>query len=297
MKQVKLTRKINEVTLVGFIANIMLSIGKLIIGIIAFSQALISDAINSFGDVFSTIIAYIGMKVSHKSSDKEHPFGHERFDSVAAIVLSLTFFITALIIGGRAIFAIIDSDSSTKLPGMAAWITAGVVIIIKEGLFVYTYMTAKKLKSSSLRAAALDHQIDVLSSAFALIGIVSAVYFKLPILDPIFSLLICLLIIYTSINIFIEAIGKLVDKAAPEQKQLEINKVIEEVAGVCHIDELKTRVFGSRIYVDVEIACRGDLSLLEAHDIAERVHDEVENRFEEVKHIMVHVNPDTTQTE
>ncbi len=287
-------RKINEVTLVGFLANIALSISKLIIGIIAFSQALISDAINSFGDVFSTIIAFFGLKAATKSSDKEHPYGHERMDSVTAIILALIFFVTALIIGGRAIFSIVDNDPNMVMPTNAAWITAGVVVIVKESLFVYTYITAKRLKSSSLRAAALDHQMDVLSSAFALIGIAAARYFNLPILDPIFSLLICLLIIYTSVNIFLEAIGKLVDKAAPEAQEDAITKVIESVTGVCRIDTLKTRVFGSRLYVEVEIACQDDLSLVAAHDIAEAVHDAVEDQFDEVKHIMVHVNPEST---
>ncbi len=290
-------KQINQVTLIGFLANIALSIGKLVIGIVAFSQALISDAINSFGDVFSTIIAFFGLRASEKSSDKEHPYGHERLDSVTAILLAIIFFVTALIIGGRAIFSIIENDPNARLPTMAAWITAILVIIIKESLFVYTFLAAKKLKSSSLRAAALDHQMDVLSSVFALIGITTAVYFRLPILDPIFSILICFLIIYTSVNIFLEAIGKLVDKAAPVETEKAISKVIEEVAGVCRIDQLKTRVFGSRLYVEVEIACRGDLPLVEAHDIAENVHDAVEDKFDDVKHIMVHVNPESTKTD
>jgi len=297
MKRENALKRINQVTLIGFLANIALSIGKLIIGIVAFSQALISDAINSFGDVFSTIIAFIGLRISHKSSDKEHPYGHERLDSVTAIILAVIFFVTGLIIGGRAIYSIVANDPNQPMPTIAAWITAMAVIVVKESLFVYTYIQAKKLKSSSLRAAALDHQLDVLSSAFALIGIVSAIYFNLPILDPIFSLLICLMIVYESINIFMEAVGKLVDKAAPEKDVQAITKTIEAVNGVRRIDMLRTRVFGSRLYVEVEIACGDDLSLVEAHDIAEAVHDAVEEKHEEVKHIMVHVNPETIQTE
>jgi len=296
-KHERTIRQINTVTLVGFLANIGLSIGKLIIGIIAFSQALISDAINSFGDVFSTIIAFIGMRAANKKSDKEHPYGHERLDSVTAIILALIFFVTALIIGGRAIASITANDPNQPMPTIAAWITAGAVILVKESLFVYTYIQAKKLKSSSLRATALDHQLDVLSSSFALIGIVTARYFDLPILDPIFSLLICLMIVYESINIFMEAVGKLVDKAAPEEEVKAITSTIEAITGVCRIDMLHTRVFGSRLYVEVEIACGDHLSLVEAHDIAEAVHDAVEEKHEEVKHIMVHVNPETIQTE
>ncbi len=295
MNEMKARREINQVTLIGFIANIFLSIGKLTIGILAFSQALISDAINSFGDILSTIIAFIGLKISHKSDDKDHPFGHERFDSVAAIILAVIFFITALIIGGRAIVSIVNNDLDTPIPGTAAWITALAVVVVKETLFVITFTSAKRLKSSSLRAAALDHQMDVLSSAFALIGIVLARFFSLPMLDPIFSLLICLMIIFTSVNVFVESINKMIDKAAPEATVKQIQGAIEEVTGVCRIDELKTRVFGNRLYVDVEIACGDDLSLVAAHDIAEKVHDTVEEKFAEVKHIMVHVNPETTK--
>jgi cation diffusion facilitator family transporter len=295
MNEIKARKEINRVTLIGFIANIFLSIGKLIIGIIAFSQALISDAINSFGDIISTIVSFIGLKISHKTDDKDHPFGHERFDNVAAIILSVIFFITALIIGGRAIASIIDNNQDTPVPATAAWITALAVVIVKETLFVITFTSAKKLKSSSLRAAALDHQMDVLSSAFALIGIVLARFFSLPMLDPIFSLLICLMIIFTSVNVFVESINKMIDKAAPEETVKQIQGAIEEVSGVCRIDELKTRVFGNRLYVDVEIACGDELSLVEAHNIAEKVHATVEQQFTEVKHIMVHVNPETTK--
>lgn len=277
---------------VGFGANVFLAISKLTIGILANSQALISDSINSMGDVLSTFVVFIGIKLSRKDADKDHQFGHERLDSVAAIILAMFFLATAGLIGYQGVSTIIKGVSETiAVPGTLAWVMALVAIVIKESLYWYTMIVAKKINSTALKAAAWDHQSDVVSAGGAFIGILGARLFNFPLLDPILSLLICILIVITAIRIFKEGVDKLVDKSADEETEKAIHGSIEKTEGVRRIDVLRTRMFGNRIYVDLEISVDADLSLESAHQISETVHDQIEKEFPLVKHIMIHVNP------
>lgn len=281
-----------QVSTVGLFANIFLSIAKLTVGILGASQALISDAINSIGDVLSTFVVLIGVRESKKEADVDHPFGHERLDSVAAIVLAIFFFLTAFFIGYRAITSIIEGISGDiPLPNQLTWIVALIAIVIKECLFLYTANAAKITGSAALKGAAYDHQADVISTTGSLIGIVGARLFSLPILDPIFSLFIGILIVITGVRVFKEAIGRMVDKAMDETEEKAIRQSIHQVEGVEQIDMFRSRIFGNRVYVDIDIAVKANLTLEDAHNIAESVHDKIEQDFPLVKHIMVHVNP------
>lgn len=281
-----------QVSAVGLIANIFLSIAKLTVGILGASQALISDAINSIGDVLSTFVVLIGVKKSKKAADEDHPFGHERLDSVAAIILAIFFFVTAFFIGYRAITSIIQGiEGDIPLPNQLTWMVALIAIAIKEGLFIYTRNAAKITGSVALQGAAYDHQADVISTTGSLIGIVGARVFSLPILDPIFSIFIGILIIITGVRVFKEAIEQMVDKAMDPEDEKAMRLAINEVIGVEKIDMFRSRIFGNRIYVDIDIAVKASISLKSAHTIAETVHDKIENDFPAVKHIMVHVNP------
>lgn len=285
----KLAKKVSGI---GFIANLFLAISKLSVGIIAHSQALISDSINSIGDVLSTFVVYVGVLASKKDADADHQFGHERLDSVAAIILSMFFLATAAFIGYEGISKIIAGVSGNlEAPGTLAWVVALIAILIKESLYWYTMIAAKKLNSTALKAAAWDHQSDVVSAGGAFIGIIGARLFNFPLLDPILSLLICALIVITAVRIFKEAIEQLVDKSCDTKTEQTIKDSIVGVDGVKQIDVLRTRQFGARIYVDLEISVDEEMSLKNSHFIAEAVHSKIEKDFPLVKHIMVHVNP------
>ncbi len=276
----------------GFIANIFLAASKLIVGLLAHSQALISDSINSIGDVLSTFVVFIGIKLSRKDADKDHQFGHERLDSVAAIILAMFFLATAGLIAYEGVTTIIEGVSgSIPVPGTLAWVVALIAIVIKEALYWYTMIVAQKIKSTALKAAAWDHQADVVSAAGAFVGILGARLFNFPLLDPILSLLICVLIVITAIRIFKEGVDKLVDKSCDEETEKALSESISKTPGVIRIDILRTRMFGNRVYVDLEISVDGELSLEKAHEISETVHDQIEKEFPLVKHIMIHVNP------
>lgn len=280
-----------RVSFVSIVANIVLSVLKFLAGIIAHSGAMISDAVHSASDVFSTIVVIIGIKISSKDSDKGHPYGHERLECVAAIVLATILCITGIGIGYSAIGNIAQRDyNNLAVPGIMALIAALVSIGVKEAMFWYTKVNAKKIDSSALMADAWHHRSDALSSVGALVGIAGA-RMGYPILDSVASLIICVFIVKAAYDIFMDAVKKMIDEACDEETEKGLREAALEQEGVLGIDLLRTRVFGNKIYVDIEISADGNKPLRETHDIAERVHDTIEKRFPKVKHIMVHVNP------
>lgn len=279
-----------KVSLVSIIGNVVLTVFKLLAGILAHSGAMISDAVHSASDIFSSIIVIIGVKLSAKESDKDHPYGHERFECVAAIVLAVILLVTGLFIGHTAIEQIIARSPVAAMPGVLALIAALVSIATKEGMYWYTRIYAKRLDSGALMADAWHHRSDALSSVGALFGIAAA-RMGFPIFDSIASLVICLFIGKAAYDIFKDAVAKMVDHACSAELEQEIYRCAAQKEGVLGVDKIRTRVFGSRIYVDIEIRADGSKSLFQAHEIAQNVHDAIEETFPNVKHIMVHVNP------
>ena len=283
---------VNKVSFITITVNILLSVIKLIAGIIGHSNAMISDAIHSASDVFSTFVVLIGIKLSTKKADREHPYGHERLECVAALLLAFVLFITGLGIGYDALKNIIQENySHLQVPSILALGVAILSILTKEGMYWYTRYHAKKMDSSALMADAWHHRSDAFSSIGALIGILGA-RLGYPIMDSIASLVIFVFIVKAAYDIFKDAIDKMVDHACDEVTENKLRHLVEQNQNVMHIDLLQTRIFGNKIYVDIEIALDGTLTLQEAHGIAEKVHDDIESYFPKVKHIMVHVNPE-----
>ena len=280
-----------KVSAVSIVGNAILSLFKIFAGIFANSGAMISDAVHSASDVFSSLIVIIGVKISAKASDKEHPYGHERFECVAAIILAVILCITGLFIGHTAIEKITNGSTlKVTIPGILALAAAIISIISKEAMYWYTRFYAKKLDSGVLMADAWHHRSDALSSVGALIGIAGA-RMGFPVLDTAASLIICVFILKAAYDIFKDAVEKMVDRSCNEEMEREISQCAAEQDDVLGVDLIQTRVFGNKIYVDIEICADGEISLSESHEIAERVHNAIEERFTKVKHIMVHVNP------
>ncbi len=281
----------NRVSLITIIENVVLSVVKLIAGVVAHSNAMISDAIHSASDVFSTIVVIIGIKLASKESDKEHPYGHERLECVAAIILAMILFITGLGIGMDALQNIFQkSREELETPGILALLAAVLSIVCKEAMYWYTRHYAKKIESGALMADAWHHRSDAFSSVGALVGIVGA-RFGFPVMDSIASLVIFVFIAKAAYDIFKDAVDKMVDHCCDEETEQQIYECVMKNDDVMGIDLLQTRIFGNKIYVDVEIVVDGSYTLNRAHEIAENVHDEIEKNFSKIKHIMVHVNP------
>ena len=276
-------------SLMGILGNVALAAFKLTAGIIGKSGAMVSDAAHSLSDVVATLIAYIGVRLSRQEEDANHPYGHERLECVASLILSLILAGTGIGVGYSGIRKLFLVHETPEIPTLLPLIAAVVSIVVKEGMFRYTMHYARKLDSSAFKADAWHHRSDAMSSvgAFAGIGLARLGF---PIMDPIAGLVIAVLILKVAFDIFKDAIAKMLDTSVGKDFERSVRKFIEEQPDVRHIDVLRTRQFGNRIYVDLEIAVRRDMSLVEAHNIAENVHRNVEKEFPNVKHIMIHVN-------
>jgi cation diffusion facilitator family transporter len=288
MEETKIVKRMSQV---GIWGNIFLAAFKLIAGILGKSGAMISDAVHSLSDVFATIVAYFGVLISRQPEDEDHPYGHERLECVASLILGIILAGTGIGIGYSGIQKII-SNEELSVPTILPLIAAIVSIVVKEGMFWYTMHYAKEMNSSAFRADAWHHRSDALSSVGSFVGIGMA-KLGFPIMDPIASLIICLFILKVAFDISKDAIVKMLDTSGGKEFEEQLRGFILEQDGVSKIDLLHTRQFGNKIYVDLEIAVDKNMSLIDAHNIAETVHSNVEHRFPDVKHIMIHVNPDT----
>ncbi len=280
-----------KTSVISIIGNLLLSVFKLIAGLVASSSAMVSDAVHSASDVFSTVIVMIGVKVSSKEADDDHPYGHERFEAIASGLLSMVLAVIGFEIGRKGVVTLVSGEyESLSVPGVLALVAAIVSIIGKEAMFWYTRANAKKIRSTALMADAWHHRSDALSSVGALIGIAFAMC-GWPVMDSVASIVICLFILKAAVDIYKESLNRLVDKSADPELMDSIRTEILSVEGVEGVDDLKTRLFGNRMFVDVEIAVNGTLTLESSHDIAEAVHLRIEEVFPDTKHCMVHVNP------
>ena len=278
-----------KVSVISIILNCLLTLIKFISGVISKSSAMISDSVHSLSDVLSTFVVIIGVKISNKKADSDHPYGHERIECVSAIILSGMLFIIGALIGINGIKNVTNS-SNLVMPGVLALIASIISIISKEAMYQYTIRVSKKINSAALKADAWHHRSDALSSIGSFIGILgSRLGFK--IFDPLASVIISLCIIKVSIDIFKDAIDKMIDKSCDKEVIDKVISVIEKNESVKNIDDIKTRQFGNKAYVDVEISVDENLLLKDAHKVAEEIHNSVENEINIVKHCMVHVNP------
>lgn len=281
-------RKLSFVSIAG---NTILSGFKFFAGITGNSSAMISDAIHSFSDVLTTLIAWIGVKISKKASDSAHPYGHERLECIASLLLGAVLMITGLGIGKVGLETILSGRYETiAIPSAIALVAAMISIVGKEAMYWYTRYYAKLINSSAFLADAWHHRSDALSSIGSLIGIAGAML-GFPVLDSVASVVICLFILKVSYDILKDAVAKLLDTSCGADYEQTLRDYVADEKGVVCVDLLRSRMFGNKVYVDLEIQVDGDKSLREAHEIAEQVHTDVEHNFPDVKHIMIHVNP------
>ena len=273
-----------QVSCVSIVINVVLSAFKVGAGILSHSGAMISDGIHSASDVFSTLIVMAGIAMASRKSDREHPYGHERMECVAALLLSAVLFATGIAIGVSAVETIGSGPEKGRvIPGTLALGAAVISIVVKEWMFWYTRAAARKLKSGALMADAWHHRSDALSSVGALIGILGA-RMGMPVMDPLASFIICIFIVKAALDVFRDSMDKMVDKACDDETVRSIEQAVLDTRGVERVGSMKTRLFGSRIYVDLEIEADKSLMLEQAFGIAKEVHDTIEERFPQVKH-------------
>ena len=291
MKEISNEKLAINVTWGTIIVNALLTAFKFAAGFLANSAAMVSDAVEGLSDILSSLFVILGIKASAKATDSDHPYGHERLECVAAIIMAVLVAATGIGIGYKGLALIISGDyGAIAAPGVLALIAAAVTIVIKEAMLWYVRSVSKKVNSTALMANAWHHRSDALSSVGSFAGILGA-RIAFPILDSVAATIICLFILKSAFDIFMDAISRMTDRSCDAETVEKIKNLVLAQEGVLGLDDIKTRLFGSKIYVDLEISADALLSLTEAHEIAERVHREIERSFPECKHCMVHVNP------
>lgn len=282
---------IRNLSLVSVVGNAILSGFKLFAGIVGNSGAMISDAIHSFSDVLTTLIAWIGVKVSKRAADNSHPYGHERLECVASLFLGLVLLATGIGVGKVGVENILSENYETlAIPSTIALVAAIISIVGKEAMYWYTRYYAKLINSAAFMADAWHHRSDAFSSIGSLIGIGGAML-GFPVLDSVASVVICVFIVKVAYDISKDALVKMLDTSCGEDYEKKLTEYIADQKDVMGVDMIRSRMFGNKVYIDLEISVDGDKSLREAHEVAERVHKGVEHTFSDIKHIMIHVNP------
>lgn len=280
---------VDRISFTSIIVNFFLFLLKLFSGIIFGSSSMISDAVHSLSDVLCSFVALFGFRLSRHEADNKHPYGHERFENIVAILLSFILFGVSFMLGVSGMNDILYGKENVA-PSFFAIITVIISILIKEWMYWYTMSGAKKVNSDVLKADAWHHRTDSFSSIGSLIGIVGSrlgFFF----FDSLASIIIALFILRISINIFRTAMTKLIDQSIPLEEISLIEKVILAEPLVRKIDSLKTRMFGNRIYVDIEFSLDKKMTLEEISIISDKIKDNVEKNNPLVKYCMIHVNP------
>lgn len=284
-----------RVTFLGLVINIFLTIGKYLIGFLGISRAMVADATHSFSDLASDLIILFVVRIATRPPDDNHRYGHGKFETFAIVIVTFILFFVAtgiLLDAIKNIFFFVKGVEQSK-PKEIALIAAFVSIAVKEIMFWFTYIYAKKFNSQLLLANAWHHRSDSLSSIAALLGIAGSIYLnnKWIILDPIAAIIVCMMIYRVALKIFKPAINELLEKSLPEHVRNEIFTIISNVEQVKNPHNLKTRKIGNNYAIEVHIYLDENMSVMQSHQITEEIEKKIKDRFGPLTHITIHVEP------
>lgn len=289
-------KEIRRITVVGAIVNIILTIFKIIAGVLGRSAAMVADGIHSLSDLLSDIVVLVFTHISSKGKDKNHSFGHGKFETLATLIVSVILVAVGAKLMADGVASIIDvmNGNSIPLPGsIALWAAIG-SIIIKEILYHATIRTARRTNSPVVLANAWHHRSDALSSIGALTGIAGAMILgeKWTILDPIASCCISIAIIVVAVKMSLPSLAELLETSLPEEIEKDIISIANSVQGVENIHELKTRRNGISYIIDAHIVVDPHISVTEAHNIATDVENALKEKYGNETQINIHIEPD-----
>lgn len=290
------TSKVTFVTLVGSVVNIVLTVFKILAGIMGRSTAMIADGIHSLSDLLSDIIVIVFVKISSKGRDKNHDYGHGKFETFATLIISLMLIVVAanLMSGGIGKIKAILGGEQVSSPGMIAFWAAVASIIFKEALYHYTIIQGKALNSPMMIANAWHHRSDAMSSIGSLIGIGGAIFLgnKFVILDPVTGCVISIFIFVMAVRMSVPAIKELLDVSLPDEVEQQIVSTAKSIQGVIDLHELKTRREGPGIIMEGHLVLLSDISLKEAHNISKKVEESIRKEFGPETQISLHLEPE-----
>ena len=291
-------KEIRRITLWGAVVNIVLTAGKIVAGIFGRSAAMVADGIHSLSDLLSDAVVLIFTHISSKGKDRDHSFGHGKFETLATLIVSIILVTVGGNLMSNGIRSIIGVFNGTEIPkpGYIALIAAAVSIALKEWLYHATVRVGKKTGSTVVIANAWHHRSDALSSIGSLIGIGGAIVLgdKWTVLDPLASCLISIAIIVVAVKMALPSLAELLETSLPEDIEQEIIRIASSVKGVNDIHDLKTRRNGISFIIDAHIVVNPEMSIVEAHDISTDVEEALRSKFGPETQLSIHVEPDRT---
>ena len=280
----------------GLGVNFVLVLSKLAGGIATGSAALIADAVNSIGDVASSMAVRGALSMAQVEEDDDHPYGHTKAESIAGLSVSL---LVAFSAGLLALETIKRFGSELEVPGIAAGLIAGVCAVIKEVIYRYTMRVAKQLHSSSLTAVAWDHRSDAIGSGLVAVSLIAAPYVGDwgRYIDPIAAICVCAALIYTGGKIFLSTAAELMDQQADEETVQQVREIAEAVGGVQAVEKLRVRKSGLEYFIEIHVQVEGMMTVDAGHRIAHHVKDQLLISLPRVRDVHVHIEPFTCSTE
>ncbi|MBQ6054611.1 MAG: cation transporter [Prevotella sp.] len=288
-------KEIYKVTMVGGAVNVVLLLFKFVAGIVGHSAAMIADAVHSLSDFVTDIIVLVFVRISGKPTDKSHEYGHGKYETLATTLIGLALLIVAVGIVYSALTKIIAwvQDEPLKAPGLLALWAALLSIILKEAVFHYSMVQARKLNSQAVEANAWHHRSDALSSIGTAIGIGGAIFLgeRWTVLDPMAGIIVGIFIIKVAIDLLRNGIGDLMEHSLPDEVESEILQLAGSIPGVTEPHDLHTRRIGNHYAIELHILMDDDISLREAHNKSEEVENILREHYGKETHISVHVEP------
>ncbi len=288
-------KEIYRVTIVGGVVNVVLLLFKFVAGILGHSAAMVADAVHSLSDFVTDIIVLAFVHISGKPQDKSHDYGHGKYETLATTLIGAALLLVAIGIlysGATKIVAWIGGEQ-LQAPGMLALWAALLSIVLKEGVFRYSMVKARQLKSQAVEANAWHHRSDALSSVGTAIGIGGAIFFgqRWTVLDPVASVIVGIFIIKVALELLRNGIGDLMEQSLPDAIENEILQSVEALPGLAKPHDLRTRRIGNHYAIELHILMDGDMTLREAHDKASEVEELLKSRYGEETHVAVHMEP------
>ena len=288
-------KEIYKVTLVGGVVNVILLLFKFVAGILGHSAAMVADAVHSLSDFVTDVIVIVFVHISGKPKDKSHDYGHGKYETLAMTIIGVALLAVAIGIVYGGVTKIINwlNGEELQAPGMLALWAALLSVVLKEGVYRYSMIEARKLQSQAVEANAWHHRSDALSSIGTAIGIGGAIFLgqRWTVLDPVASVIVGLFIVRVAIFLLRDCIGDLMEQSLPDEVEAEILQLAGSIEGVCEPHDLCTRRIGNHYAIELHILMDGHITLCEAHDKASEVEDLLRQHYGNETHISVHVEP------
>jgi cation diffusion facilitator family transporter len=279
---------------ISLISNIVLSVLKIVVGVLLNSPVLLADGFHNAGDVVASAAALTSMRISKRPADDDHPYGHGKAEVISSFIVAIILGLAAIYIAYEAVMALFEEPSKASV---LALLTAIISLIWKQALYIYTIRIGKKANSKGLIATAYDHLADVYASFAAVLGIGLALIgdlYEIQFLsygDPFAGIIVSILVLKLAYHIGIEALDVLMEKNVDQERLNDFAALIKSVPEVKRIDRLRAREHGHYILVDIRASVPGELTIQEGHDISREIKKIIMEKHKDVDEVLIHLNP------